>query len=268
MSGSFRIGGHRSCPPLIMGILNVTPDSFSDGGAWVGDRAVAHAMEMVDAGADIIDVGGESTRPGAVPITVEEELSRLRPVLRDLIPSISVPVSIDTMKPRVAAECIDLGAAIVNDVNALGSPGMESLCAETGVAVVIMHTEGDVFDKASGIPGDAVDAVGSFLGARVRRAIDAGIRRDGIIIDPGLGFGKTPEQNLELLTASDRISGGVPVLIGASRKRFLSTAFPGLDRDDASAEAAKEAVMSGADIVRVHDVPSTVRAIGREPRWL
>ena len=265
MSQTYHAGGHRSGPPAIMGILNATPDSFSDGGLWTGAGAVRHGFDMADAGASIIDVGGESTRPGATPVSAEEELSRLVPVLRDLVPSLSIPVSVDTMKPEVAEKCISLGVSIVNDVNALRAPGMLELCAQTGVAVVIMHAEGGVFNMAPGVQGDAVDSVSRFLSGRVDAALDAGIRTDGIILDPGLGFGKTPEQNMELLESSDAISNGFPVLIGPSRKRFLAQGFPGMPKDDATAEACRIAAEAGADYLRVHDVGRVAR-IGRDSR--
>lgn len=266
MSKTYHAGGHRSGPPAIMGVLNATPDSFSDGGLWTGEAAVRHGIEMADAGASIIDIGGESTRPGATPVSADEELSRLIPVLRDLVPSLSIPVSVDTMKPEVAEKCISLGATIVNDVNALRAPGMLELCAHTGAAVVIMHAEGGVFDMADGVPGDAVDSVSRFLSGRVDAALAAGIRRDGIILDPGLGFGKTPEQNMELLESSDRISNGFPVLIGPSRKRFLAHGYPGLSKDDATAQACLAAERAGADYLRVHDVAGIAPIIGRSRR--
>jgi len=266
MSETYHAGGHRSGPPAIMGILNATPDSFSDGGLWTGAGAVRHGIDMADAGASIIDIGGESTRPGATPVSAEEELSRLVPVLRDLVPSLNIPVSVDTMKTEVAERCISLGASIVNDVNALRAPGMLELCAQTGVAVVIMHAEGGIFDMAPGVPGDAVASVSRFLSERADAALEAGIRRDGIILDPGLGFGKTPEQNMELLESSDRISNGFPVLIGPSRKRFLAHGFPDLSKDDATAQACLVAERTGADYLRVHDVEGIAPLIGRSRR--
>lgn len=266
MSQTYHAGGHRSGPPVIMGVLNATPDSFSDGGLWTGAAAVRYGIDMADAGASIIDIGGESTRPGALPVSAEEELSRLVPVLRDLVPSLSIPVSVDTMKPEVAERCISMGASIVNDVNALRAPGMMELCAQTGVAAVIMHAEGGIFDKAPGMRGDAVESVSRFLAERAEAALAAGIRRDGIILDPGLGFGKTPEQNMELLIASDRLSGGFPVLIGPSRKRFLAHGFPGMPKDEATAVACRIAADAGADYLRVHDV-GRVAGIGRDSRW-
>lgn len=250
--------------PLVMGILNVTPDSFSDGGSWADPAvAVRHAFEMADAGASVIDIGGESTRPFSDTVTVEEEISRLVPVLRDLAPSLDVPISVDTMKAEVAERCIDLGATIVNDVLGLRGDGMLELCADTGVAVVIMHMHGmPKTMQASVMPDDGfMDAVRGFLRERTEAALDAGIPGDRIILDPGVGFGKTADQNMAILEDSAYFSDGYPVLVGSSRKRFLAEKFPGMDRDDASAEAALLSIMSGADIVRVHNVPRMMDAI-------
>ncbi len=245
-------------PPLIMGILNVTPDSFSDGGHWSDVRsAVQHAFDMIDRGADIIDVGGESTRPGAMPVSAEEELSRLIPVLEELIPSVDVPISVDTTKTVVAERCISLGASIVNDVNGLRDDGMVELCASTGVHAVIMHSNGQSGNMPVSMNGDFVKGILSFLDERTRIALDAGIRSDRLIMDPGIGFGKDPEQNNWILENSGCFSNGYPVLSGSSRKRFLSSRFPGMDIDEASAEAAFIAANSGADIVRVHNVGAT-----------
>lgn len=256
MKDSFR--RPPSGPPLIMGILNITPDSFSDGGCWTDPgEAVRHAFDMIDQGADIIDIGGESTRPGSDPVPAEEEIRRLEPVLRDLMPSIDVPVSIDTMKASVAERCIELGATIINDVYGLRGEGMLKVCAASDIHVVIMHMNGmpDTMPPAMG-PG-YMEEIRSFLASRVQAAIDAGIRKDRIILDPGIGFGKDPAQNAEILRSSSYFSDGFPVLSGSSRKRFLSTEFPGMERDDASAEAAYIAYKSGADIVRVHNVERT-----------
>lgn len=246
-----------------MGILNVTPDSFSDGGAWTDpDAAVRHGIEMVEQGADIIDIGGESTRPYSDPVSAEDEVSRLKPVLRDLIPSIDVPVSVDTMKTEVARTAIDLGADIVNDVYGLRDDGMLDLCAQTGVAVVIMHMHGMPKTMQSSVMGAGfMDEIRGFLRERTQSALDAGIRRDRIILDPGMGFGKSFDQNMEILRNSSYFSDGYPVLMGSSRKKFLSVKFPDMDRDDASVEAARISLDSGADIVRVHDVARMVAAI-------
>ena len=258
---SVQTWGHRSGPPVVMGILNVTPDSFSDGGTWIGRGAVEHAIEMVEAGASIIDVGGESTRPGSSPVSAEEELSRLVPVLRDLIPSIDVPVSVDTMKTEVAERCIGLGISIVNDVNALRAEGMLELCASTGVSAVVMHSEGGIFDKADAVSGDVLEEVRSFLESRCEAAIQAGISSEKLMVDPGLGFGKSNEQNLLLLESSDEISCGHAVLSGSSRKRFVRNYYPDSDIDAASAEMAVRAARNGADIIRVHNVALTVEAL-------
>ena len=246
-----------------MGILNVTPDSFSDGGTWVDPSvAVRHAFDMVDQGADIIDLGGESTRPFSDPVTAEEEISRLEPVLRDLLPSVDVPVSVDTMKTSVAERCISLGVDIINDVYGLRDEGMLDVCAGSDVAVVIMHMHGMPKTMQSSVMGDGfMDDIRSFLRGRTEAALDAGIPRDRIVLDPGIGFGKSFDQNMEILRNSSFFSDGYPVLMGSSRKRFLSEKFPGLERDDASAEAARISVESGADIVRVHNVGRTVAAI-------
>ncbi len=251
-------GSERGSLPTIMGILNVTPDSFSDGGSWTDPAAaVRHALEMADQGAGIIDVGAESTRPGATPVSAEEEVRRLEPVLKDLVPSLDVPVSVDTMKTEVAARCIDLGAEIVNDVLGLRAEGMIDLCAETGVTAVIMHMNGMPESMPSSMGGDFMNDIRSFLRERTAVALDAGIDRRRIILDPGIGFGKSPSENIEILRDSSFFSDGFRVLSASSRKRFLKELLPGTDRDDASAEAAAIAWRGGADIVRVHDVART-----------
>ena len=260
-----RVGGR----PWIMGILNVTPDSFSDGGEWTDvGAAVNHATRMVDEGADMIDIGGESTRPGSTPVSVEDELSRLEPVLKALIPSIDVPVSVDTMKPEVAERCIALGVDVVNDVMGLRAERMLEVCADGGVSVVIMHMDGDMSSVHKGAMGkDYMARIRGFLQDRVSEALDAGISEHDIILDPGIGFGKTVEQNLGILRNPLYFSEDYPVLTASSRKRFLKEAYPGMDADDASAMAARESVDAGASMVRVHDVARTVDAIRRsEPR--
>lgn len=249
--------------PLIMGILNVTPDSFSDGGTW-SDPAVAvrHAFDMVDQGADIIDLGGESTRPFSDPVSADEEISRLIPVLRDLLPSIDVPVSVDTMKASVAERCIGMGVDMINDVYGLRDDGMLEACAGSDVAVVIMHMHGMPKTMQASVMGDGfMTEIRGFLRERTDAALDAGISKDRIILDPGVGFGKSFDQNMEIISNSSYFSDGYPVLMGSSRKRFLSEKFPGMDRDDASAEAARISVESGSDIVRVHNVARTVAEI-------
>lgn len=248
-----------------MGILNVTPDSFSDGGRWnTPDSALRHAQEMVDQGASIIDVGAESTRPGSAPVSAEEEMTRLRPVLRELIPGIGVPVSVDTMKTEVAEMCISMGADIINDVNGLRAPGMAEACASADVDVVIMHMRGTMSDVHSRDMGEGfAEEIRESLRHLTGTALDAGVRDDRIILDPGIGFGKTVEQNMWILSHSSYFSDGHRVLSGSSRKRFVAASFPDTDIDAASAEAACIAAGSGADIVRVHNVAATVDALGR-----
>lgn len=242
----------------------MTPDSFSDGGLWTDPgAAVRHAFDMVDRGAGVIDIGAESTRPNASPVSAEEELARLEPVLRELAPSVDVPISVDTMKAEVAERCIALGATIVNDVLGLRGPGMTEVCASTGVNVVIMHMNGMPESMPAAMGDGFMDEIRGFLEARVSEALDAGIRRESIILDPGIGFGKDPAQNSEILENSSYFScGGYPVLSASSRKRFLAVRYPGMDRDEASAEAALAAVRSGAAMVRVHDVARTAEILG------
>lgn len=243
----------------------MTPDSFSDGGRWDSpDLALRHALDMVDQGASIIDVGAESTRPGSTPVPPEEEKVRLRPVLRELIPVLDVPVSVDTMKTEVAEMCISMGADIINDVNGLRAPGMAEACAAADVDVVIMHMYGSMSDVHSRYMGDGfAEEIRGSLRALTQRALDAGIRDERIVLDPGIGFGKTVDQNMWILSHSSYFSDGHRVLSGSSRKRFVAASFPGIDIDEASAEAACIAAESGADMVRVHNVAATVAALGR-----
>ena len=246
-----------------MGILNVTPDSFSDGGEWgCVDAAVRHAVDMVEQGADIIDIGGESTRPGSTPVSAEEEISRLEPVLRELIPSIDVPVSVDTMKASVARRCIELGCTVVNDMYGLRDPGMPEVCAEAGVHVVIAHMHGTPSTMQDHpMEGPFMSDIKDFIDSRVEAALDAGISRDRIAVDPGIGFGKTAEQNMAIIRDSGFISDEFPILTGSSRKGFLRRAYPDRDIDEVSAEMAVESIRSGASVDRVHDVGRTVNLI-------
>lgn len=248
-----------------MGVLNVTPDSFSDGGAFASaDDAVAHGCAMRDAGADIIDVGGESTRPGARSVAADEELARVLPVVAALAGE-GVVVSIDTSKPAVAGPCIDAGAEIVNDVTGLRADGMAALCADRGVGVVVMHMQGSPRTMQDD-PAytDVVAEVRSFLLERAETAEAAGIASDRIAIDPGIGFGKTTAHNLALLGGLDAlVATGRPVVIGASRKRFLSEILGGRQpaaRDVATAATVVTSVLSGGSVVRVHNVPMALDA--------
>jgi dihydropteroate synthase len=246
-----------------MGILNVTPDSFSDGGLWTDrDVALRHAFEMVDQGADIIDIGAESTRPGCQSVTSGEEMERLEPVLRDLLPSIDVPVSVDTMKPEVAGMCISMGVDMINDVNGLRASGMAEVCAGADVDVVISHMYGPYDTLHSVTMGDGYrEEIAAFLDAQCGMARDAGIQDDRIIVDPGVGFGKTADQNLEIVRDLSFLGHDHRILVGLSRKRFIRNFYPDMDADDASAFLSKTAADAGADIVRVHNVARTIASL-------
>jgi len=248
--------------PLVMGVLNVTPDSFSDGGRFLDPQAaIAHARRLVAEGADILDVGAESTRPygGAVLVPIEEERARLTPVLSEVI-GLGIPVSIDTMKADVATWVLDLGAAIVNDVWGLQrDPDMAGVVAERGVPVIIMHNR-ERADPSIDIVAD----VTAFFQRSLDIAARAGIPRERIVLDPGIGFGKTPEQSLICIARLDTWrSFGAPLLIGASRKRFIHSVTPSdpMERLGGSLAAHLWAVENGAAIVRVHDVAPTVQAL-------
>lgn len=251
--------------PLIMGIVNVTPDSFSDGGQFSDTRrAVEHGLQLIAEGADILDIGGESTRPGAAPVPVTEELARVIPVLEGLASS-NVPLSIDTQKPGVMRAAVAAGADMVNDVNALLAPGAMEALAGTQVAVCLMHKQGDPQSmQRNPSYADVVVDVRSFLLQRIAAAQEAGIGRDRIVIDPGFGFGKNLEHNLELLRRLQELVGlGFPVLAGLSRKSMLGRITGGEvgERLYASVAAAVVAVTKGARIVRVHDVKATRDAL-------
>jgi dihydropteroate synthase len=247
--------------PAVMGVLNVTPDSFSDGGQFTApERALAQARKMVAEGADIIDIGAESTRPyGSEPITVEEELNRLREVLPEVVAT-GVPVSIDSMKSSVVAWALDQGACIANDVWGLQrDPDMAGLVAARGVPVIIMHNR-DRADPAIDIMNDVADFFARSLGI----AAKAGISTDNIVLDPGIGFGKTPEQSMTVLARLNEFASlGLPLLVGASRKRFISTVTPSEphQRLGGSIAAHLVAAEKGARIIRAHDVAETVQAL-------
>jgi len=251
--------------PLVMGIVNVTPDSFSDGGLHASTAdAIAHARQLVSDGADILDVGGESTRPGAATVSTQEELDRVLPVIEGLR-DISVPISIDTWKPEVMLAALVAGASIVNDINALQEEGALAAVVGSGAAVCLMHKQG-VPQTMQQQPHytDVIAEVSAFLRDRISVAEAAGIARDRIVIDPGFGFGKTLAHNLALLSELETVCAlGVPVLAGLSRKSMLG-AITGRDVNErlaASVAAALLAVQRGAAIVRVHDVRETVDAI-------
>jgi dihydropteroate synthase len=253
---------------LVMGVVNATPDSFSDGGQWAEPRAaIRRGFKLWDDGADLVDVGGESTRPGAEPVSAEEELDRVVPVVEALA-SHGIVVSVDTSKPEVAAAAVAVGAEVVNDVTGLTDPDMADLCDETGVGVVIMHMQGNPRSMQSDPTyGDVVADVAAFLRDRTAAAIERGIEASRIVVDPGIGFGKTFDHNLALLGAIDELGGGQPVLVGTSRKSFLGTILEHAgrpsapsDRDTATAATVALAVAAGAAVVRVHNAAGAVDA--------
>ncbi len=247
--------------PLIMGIVNVTPDSFADGGRHATQAAaLSHALRLIDDGADIIDIGGESTRPRAIEVTAEEELRRVVPLIESLVGH-GAPISVDTSKPEVMQAAIRAGAAIVNDVNALRAPGAEDIVAETGCGAVVMHMQGRPRTMQDAPHYDDVVAeVEGFLAERVGALRARGVAHDRIAIDPGFGFGKTVEHNFKLLRELPRFAAlGCPLLVGFSRKSMLG-AVTGRAVDDrviASVAAAVLAAERGARILRVHDVAAT-----------
>ncbi len=250
----------------VMGILNVTPDSFSDGGVFLSrENAVAHARRMAEEGADIIDVGGESTRPGAQPVSAQEEMDRVIPVIEALRGKISLPISIDTSKPEVMRAAVAAGAGFINDVRALRDEGALEAAASLHVPVCLMHMQGEP-RRMQENPRyrDVVSDVGDFLRARLQAAQAAGIPAQRLVIDPGFGFGKTLEHNLELLRGLKKLQSlGAPILAGLSRKSLIGKALglPVEERLYASVALALMAVQNGAGIVRVHDVGPTVEAL-------
>ncbi len=249
-----------------MGILNVTPDSFSDGGRFAGrDSALRQAEAMSRDGAAIIDVGGESTRPGATDVSEQEELDRVLPVIEAVVDAVDVPVSIDTSKPAVMRAAVGAGAAMINDIRALREDGALEAAVELQRPVCLMHMQGQprTMQRQPGY-GDVVAEVAEFLAERVRACAAAGLAEDKIIVDPGFGFGKTPRHNIELLANLRQLrSVGRPILVGLSRKSTLGelTGRDVGDRLPASIAAAVFAVVEGAQIVRVHDVRETVDAM-------
>jgi dihydropteroate synthase len=260
---------------IIMGILNVTPDSFSDGGKFFSIKdAVKQAIKMEKEGADIIDIGGESTRPGAASISIDEEINRVVPVIEDLVEKISIPLSIDTYKSDVAERVLDLGVSIVNDTTALqGDKKLVNIVAKYDIPICMMHMKGKPRNMQNNpVYNDVVKEIYDFFKERVEYAMCHEIRRENIIIDPGLGFGKRTgkgvEDNCEILCRlSELKSLGFPIMIGASRKTFIGNVcggdkpLPVTERLEGSLAAACIAIVNGADIVRVHDVKETRRCV-------
>lgn len=252
--------------PRVMGVLNVTPDSFSDGGRYAAlDAALERALTMVDEGAAIIDIGGESTRPGAEPVGEQEELDRVVPVIERLRARSDVIISIDTMKPAVMHAACAAGAELVNDVLALRTPGALETVVDSGAAVCLMHMQGEPRTmQAAPVYADVVAEVSEFFAERLRRCIEAGIAADRILLDPGIGFGKSLDHNLSLLANLDRLAcGGRPLLIGVSRKSLFGKLLgrPVELRLAGGLAAAALAVWQGAAIVRAHDVAAACDAV-------
>jgi dihydropteroate synthase len=247
--------------PAVMGVLNVTPDSFSDGGQFIApERALAQARRMIAEGADIIDIGAESTRPyGAQPVSADEELKRLRPILADVV-SLGIPVSIDSMKSAVVAWALDAGAAMANDVWGLQrDPDMARLLAARNAPVIVMHNRESVDPDI-----DIMKDIAAFFARSLETAAKAGILPGNIVLDPGIGFGKTPEQSMTALARLDELREfGLPLLVGASRKRFISAVTPSEphQRLGGSIAAHLAAANAGARIIRTHDVSETVQAL-------
>ena len=254
-------------PPLLMGILNVTPDSFSDGGRFMDPgAAVAHGLQLVAEGADMLDIGGESTRPQAVPVSAEEETARVLPVIRQLAGQIKIPISIDTTKPAVARAALDAGASVINDVAAnRADEAMWRLAAATGAGYVLMHMQGTPQTMQQSPHYDNVLVeVGDFFRERLSRIAACGVTPEQVVLDPGLGFGKKLEHNLQLLAQLGHFTQWQrPLLVGASRKSFIGTLLgAGLaDRLPASLACACWAVREGACVLRVHDVAATRQAL-------
>ena len=268
----------RAGRALVMGVVNVTPDSFSDGGRWVTtELAVAHGRQLIAQGADLLDVGGESTRPGARRVDLAEEQNRVLPVIRELADA-GVAVSVDTIHAATAAAAIEAGAVVVNDVSGgLADPAMACVLADAGVVYICQHWRGDprTMDGLTDYGGDVLAGVEAELRARLDGLADAGLADEQVVIDPGLGFAKTHEQSWRLLAATARLREDLrrPVLIGASRKRFLALALPDdvaadpLARDAATAATTALAAAAGAWAVRVHEVPASRDAVRTASLW-
>lgn len=250
-----------------MGVVNITPDSFSDGGRFYdSSHAVEHALLLVEQGADILDIGGESTRPGAEEVTVEQEVARVLPVIDALKAKTAVPISIDTYKPQVMRAAVDAGASMINDINGLRAPGAIEVAAAANVPVCIMHMQGQPETMQARPQYECVvTQVEDFFKRRISTAIKAGIKLNDIILDPGIGFGKTLKHNLELLKSVPqlRVSTGCEMLVGVSRKSLIDMLLGRAvdQRLPASLGLAVQAVLNGAKIVRVHDVRETYDAI-------
>lgn len=251
---------------LIMGILNVTPDSFSDGGRYLQiDRAVEQGLRLIEEGADLVDIGGESTRPGSLPVSEKEEARRVVPVIRELSRQTSVPLSVDTYKSGIARQALAEGACVVNDISGLTfDPRMAEVIAQAQAGLVIMHMKGRPRDmQLEPYYTDVVQEVRAFLLDQKQSALAAGILEDRIVVDPGIGFGKRQQDNLTLLCRLDQLHLGSPILVGPSRKSFIGAILnlPPEERLQGTAAAVTAAVLHGADVVRVHDVKEMKQAV-------
>ncbi|HGJ65923.1 TPA: dihydropteroate synthase [bacterium] len=250
---------------LVMGILNVTPDSFSDGGKFINiENALEQAQIMAKYGVDIIDIGGESTRPGAEPVSLEIELDRVIPVIENIKKSVNICISIDTYKAIVAEKAINAGASIVNDISSLSDPDMSKIIADSGVPIILMHKKGTPKDmQINPNYNSVVDEIKHFFEDKIKLATDSGIQSDRIIIDPGIGFGKTVEHNLEIIRRLKEFKDlRKPILIGTSRKSFIGKVLhldSPSDRIEGTSATVALSIANGADIIRVHDIKEMMR---------
>jgi dihydropteroate synthase len=252
---------------LTMGILNVTPDSFNDGGMYIQhDKALEHALDMIEQGADIIDVGGESSRPGALPVSLDEECSRVIPIIEKIRQHSDVPISIDTVKPDVMELAVNAGATMINDIKALTEKGAIEMAAKLAVPVCLMHMQGNPSTMQDNpfYAGDIIDELNQFFAQRIKLCLEAGIEKSNLIIDPGFGFGKTVENNLTLCARLNEINmHDCPILLGVSRKSSIGVLLdqPVEERLVGSLTLAVCGVNNGANIIRAHDVKETVQAL-------
>ena len=246
---------------VVCGVLNITPDSFSDGGLWIDrQKAVDRAQQMVDEGAGMIDIGGESSRPGSQAVSVDEERERVIPVLEKIVDRLNVPISVDTCKSQIARESLEIGVDIINDITSLrGDTDMASVAAESGAGIILMHMQGESPRTMQKNPqyGDVVSEIAEFLGSSIDRAVSSGISRERIVVDPGIGFGKKTEHNLEIIRRLCELKSlGQPILIGVSRKSVIGNVLdlPVDERLEGTAALVACSILNGANIVRVHDV--------------
>jgi dihydropteroate synthase len=245
---------------LIMGILNITPDSFSDGNIYLDpQKAIGRALQMADEGADIIDIGGESTRPGSKSVTLRQEITRVVPIIEFLSRKLKIPISVDTTKSQVAQKALEAGAEIINDISSLGDNKMASVIRKASAALILMHMRGTPANMQTGnlVYEDLMHEINCFLEDRCRKAVAAGIGRNQLVVDPGIGFGKTYEDNCRIIKSLSELKIlGLPLLIGPSRKAFIGKITGGApaERTDGTAAAVSAAIMNGCNIVRVHDV--------------